>query len=144
MNPASHSLSPRTSHVPLQQQLQQQQADTLGQQLLQQQQQVVGAASNNNSGGEGAQSGRVGSKEGSYITIEKTMDCISITLCVTVTGVTVSEEACNSKGLPAYSDSVGTPKSVTVTGIFSMRRSFHGPKNCHCSRCHSNRGGLEF
>ena len=72
LNPASHSLSPRSSHVPLQQQqsqLQQQQADTLGQQLLQQQQQVVGAASNNNSGGEGAQSGRVGSKESSYITI---------------------------------------------------------------------------
>ena len=73
LNPASHSLSPRSSHVPLQQQqsqLQQQQADTLGQQLLQQQQQqVVGAASNNNSGGEGAQSGRIGSKEKRDITI---------------------------------------------------------------------------
>ena len=42
-------------------------------------------------------------------------------------------------GLSAYSDSVGTGKkchckwNVTVTGIFSIRRSFFGPKNCHCS-----------
>ena len=46
----------------------------------------------------------------------------------------------HSTGLPAYSDSVGTAKkchckqNVTVTGIFSKRRSFYGPKKCHCSR----------
>ena len=45
-------------------------------------------------------------------------------------------------GLPAYSDGVGTAKrchckhNVTVTGIFSIRRSFNRPKKCHmhCSR----------
>ena len=43
-------------------------------------------------------------------------------------------------GLPAYSDSAWTTgkchwkKSVTVTGIFSIRRSFYGLKHCHCSR----------
>ena len=25
-------------------------------------------------------------------------------------------------------------RNVTVTGIFSIRRSFYGTKNCHCSR----------
>ena len=40
-------------------------------------------------------------------------------------------------GLPAYSDSVGTAKrchckrNVTITGIFSIRRSFSGLKKCH-------------
>ena len=29
---------------------------------------------------------------------------------------------------------LGRPKSVTVTGIFSIRRSFFGPKKCHSNR----------
>ena len=42
--------------------------------------------------------------------------------------------------LPTYSVSVGTAKkchckqNVTVTGIFSTRRSLFGPKNGHCSQ----------
>ena len=43
-------------------------------------------------------------------------------------------------GLSAYSDRVGTAKNrqckqnVTVTGIFSIRRSFFGPNKCHSNR----------
>ena len=42
-------------------------------------------------------------------------------------------------GLPAYCDSVGTAKkchckrNVNVFGIFSIRRSFYGHKNCRCT-----------
>ena len=43
-------------------------------------------------------------------------------------------------GLPAYSDNAGTAekchckRASLYPTIFSIRRSFFGPKNCHCSR----------